>query len=707
MHSTRSKVGGIIIIPGSGEYIYDSQPVFKLNDKDEILYCANGVIDAETKQVKAIYATSNLQKLNQELPNNSWVGLTVSWFGHFKGADQSIQKSWGNSFAPLDQCSIVPKVEFSVGDLKNTRYTKAWNVAGKSRKDVPCIQRIDSNSSELNYGGSPNDVGVCDYLNLLKNRYKVMLYPFLMLDTVHKTWRGLLKLQAADDLYDAFCKGQSKQSLKQKSREIKEQVIEFFTKSDGYNNFILHYARLSSPFIDAFLIGSEMVSLTDIAVFNENDCWEFPAIDCLIDLAAQVKQIFTTVGKPEILVSYAADWTEYHHSKKDKAKIYPLDKLWACPHIDFIGIDAYFPLTDIAGNITYDDIYNGWTSGNQWDYYKIGDQFIHYTNQTFALKAIKYWWENEHIDLDGKPTNWIPKSKPIWFTELGCASCDHSSNSPNIFLHSGVGNVLYTQYKLDLEHQDNAISASLDYIANNLSDIIQNVFIYNWDARYIDEDPRYIKMLEQAKIGLKSYDFETKKGKSNFKVEDITFCAPSFIDLSDWILGHWICAKLLGYKSKVTDKVNLSLKEQEEEFGDLLNTVENHGLLAKGFLYESHLHLFPFAYPNEAEFLHKQIKEYGIKASCLNQNAGKLILPCNQKVILRQNKKLNSFDYELEVAQNHYQDLSTWMHYLYNPLKKNHEIDLKIEIKHASPVTFLEFFVSVTLAKYYMNYPKK
>lgn len=235
-------------------------------------------------------------------------------------------------------------------------------------------------------------------------------------------------------------------------------------------------------------------------------------------------------------------------------------------------------------------------------------------------------------------------------------------------MHHGGNQIPNSQYQLDLARQDNTISASLNYIANNLSDIVQNAFIYNWDMRYIDEGPRYIRMLAQAKRGVKNYGLETDDGKNNFMVGDITFSATLFIDLPDWILGHWICAKLLGYKGK--NKINLSQEEQEEEFGELLNTVESNGALIKGFLYEFHLHLFPFSYPTEVEFLAKQIKEYDIKASAPNQNSGQLILPCKEQVTLQQNKALNAFEYELALAKNHYQDLSTWMHYHYNPHKK-------------------------------------
>jgi len=48
-------------------------------------------------------------------------------------------------------------------------------------------------------------------------------------------------------------------------------------------------------------------------------------------------------------VTYAADWTEYfgHHPQDGSGDVsFHLDPLWASPHIDAVGIDAYFPLSD-------------------------------------------------------------------------------------------------------------------------------------------------------------------------------------------------------------------------------------------------------------------------------------------------------------------------------------------------------------------------
>ena len=56
----------------------------------------------------------------------------------------------------------------------------------------------------------------------------------------------------------------------------------------------------------------------------------------------------------------------------------------------------------------------------------------------FRFKDIVGWWRNAHHDRPGgvssaTPTAWMPQSKPIWFTELGCPAIDKGANQPNVF----------------------------------------------------------------------------------------------------------------------------------------------------------------------------------------------------------------------------------------------------------------------------------
>jgi len=56
----------------------------------------------------------------------------------------------------------------------------------------------------------------------------------------------------------------------------------------------------------------------------------------------------------------------------------------------------------------------------------------------YRYKDILNWWSKPHHNRiggveAGVPTGWVPQSKPIWFTELGCPAVDKGPNQPNVF----------------------------------------------------------------------------------------------------------------------------------------------------------------------------------------------------------------------------------------------------------------------------------
>lgn len=126
--------------------------------------------------------------------------------------------------------------------------------------------------------------------------------------------------------------------------------------------------------------------------------------------------------------------------------------LWADANIDVVGIDAYFPLTDVPRAV-YDKaaIAAGWSSGELIDYYYatqadrdldrrgFDPQRSAIDDPFYAIKDIRFWWENQHVPrvsgtLTGPPTAWAPRSKPIWFTEYGVPSVNCATNQPNVFI---------------------------------------------------------------------------------------------------------------------------------------------------------------------------------------------------------------------------------------------------------------------------------
>ena len=184
----------------------------------------------------------------------------------------------------------------------------------------------------------------------------------------------------------------------------------------------------------------------------------FPAVEALRQLAADVRVILG----PDTKISYAADWTEYFGYQTDGNVYYHLDPLWADANIDFIGIDNYMPLSDWRDGDDHADasfaaIYNldylsaNVLGGEGYDWYydslegeaaqrrlaiedgAYGEPWV------YRYKDIKSWWLNEHFPrIDGlrqlQATEWVPQSKPIRFTEYGCAAIDKGSNQPNRFL---------------------------------------------------------------------------------------------------------------------------------------------------------------------------------------------------------------------------------------------------------------------------------
>jgi hypothetical protein len=118
---------------------------------------------------------------------------------------------------------------------------------------------------------------------------------------------------------------------------------------------ILHNAHLCAVAggVDAFLIGTEMRSLTTIRSSA------FPAVTAFKALAADVKTILGTGTK----VGCASGWSEYFgHQLGDGSGdvFFHLDPLWSDANIDFICIDNYMPISDWRDGFDHADALQGW-----------------------------------------------------------------------------------------------------------------------------------------------------------------------------------------------------------------------------------------------------------------------------------------------------------------------------------------------------------
>ncbi len=450
-------VKDVVMIPGAGEFVYGTDIQSKQDgyvDDFTGQFTPTGdkqFINMHNYEGKAD-VTVAIDQMVDILPNLEWVAIVVSWFATSTDAGD---------------CTIIPKVEFQ----GTTRVLpQDWSVAGLSRATAQKVLFFDPETPT--YGGTPSDHTVVQLCQELQNRgLKVMLYPMPFVDTITpepKPWRGRI---APANLTDAN---------------------EWFTKTNGYNAFITHYANLSvggtalKDVIDAIVIGSELIGMTGYT----NTAGNYPAVNQLVSLAATVK---TAVGAG-VKVTYAADWSEYH----SLGGWFNLDPLWASPNIDFVGIDSYFPLTpDLPqSQIDEDKIKEYWEKGEGWDYYYTDSvartgQTSYGGDETFAWKNLEYWWKNTHTNPDSNTTAWTAKMKPVWFTEFGFPSVDGCPNQPNVFYDPTSSESFFprgSKGRVDFQAQRQALNATLEYLEDRSqeagnSELVPRRFIWTWDGR--------------------------------------------------------------------------------------------------------------------------------------------------------------------------------------------------------------------------------
>jgi hypothetical protein len=409
-------IKAINLYPGSGEYVYEVNPVFSGED----------AVNIHNDQGKAD-ARLSIEQLKTVMPNLQYVSIMINWFASSLNAGEA---------------TILPKVESQDKE-------EAWQVGEYTRKSAPEMHY--SNNGDITFGGTPTDKSVVELVTLLKEQgYKVMISPLLMVDddSLSKPWRG-------------YIAPMGKKTTKQKDIE------HFFKSEHGYNKFVLHYAELLKGSIDSVVIGSELKGLTS-AKINE---YLYPAIGELKTLAALVRGV---IG-PDVKITYSANWgDEYHNSY--------LDPLWCDANIDWVGISAYFPLTDNLpqNEITYDKVKAGWTSGEGVDFYRQDGEKKAYTSQEWAWGNVEYWWSSFHHKGS---TCWTPKMKPVILTEYGFPSIDGATNQPN-FYYEPTG---YDDHiKINNLAQSTAIAASEVYFAEankHDSNFLPWNFLYVWDAR--------------------------------------------------------------------------------------------------------------------------------------------------------------------------------------------------------------------------------
>ncbi len=546
-------VRAVTLIPGTGEFVYATEGISRGsggNTTSENVHTTNAVPDI----------VAALDQLQAAAPNIESISLVVSWFGTDLRA--------GN-------CQLKPGVE------NTTKVTtpKSWVVNGVARSGAHVIS-LDA-SGRTAFGGTPADFAVVQAIQEIKARgLRITFYPFLLMDipagnalpdpysdnavTIGQAtypWRGRItcspaagyagtvdKTAAAGTQVSAFFGNAQVADF-----AIIGETVSWTGGTDwGYRRMILHYAHLCAVAggVDSFLIGSELRGLTTI----RDTATTYPVVSALKQLATDVAGILGA----DTAISYAADWSEYFgHQPPDGSGdlFYHLDPLWSDPNIHFIGIDNYLPLSDWRDGSDHLDAQAGWATirnldylrsnieggeGFDWFYASDADRTAQIRTPitdgaynkpwVFRPKDIRAWWSNAHYDRPGgvesaTPTGWVPQSKPVRFTELGCPAIDRGTNQPNVFYDPKSAESALPHFSRgwqDEAVQRTYIEAMLGYWSDPANNPTSSVYtapmidmseaaVWTWDARPYPDFPAR---------------------------EDVWADAPN------WRLGHWLNGRL-------------------------------------------------------------------------------------------------------------------------------------------------------------------
>lgn len=510
------KIEAVSLIPGATEHGLASEQVTEETADGELHIINHNMNLAQTDLI------ASLDELQNLCPNLKAIGLIVSWFGDDLRAGQ---------------CVLRPGVEVSA----RSNESRAWQVGNMVRSSAYLISQEDQSPV---YGGTPDDQSVLDAIKEIKSRgLRVTLYPFILMDIPEDNtlpapdgsasqdafpWRGRITCNpaigaaaSADQTVEATQQISAFMGTAQISQfTITGSQISWTTNDQGYRRMILHHAylaKLSSDLgypIDAFVIGSEMVSLTRVRDASDG----FPFVSALVTLADDVRSVLGA----SVDITYAADWSEYfgYHPQDGSGDVFfHLDDLWASPAITAIGIDNYMPLSDWRDEDLSSLSPDGFAIANDtgamgtqieggegYDWYYQSSEHRLLRQRTpitdglgkpwvYRYKDIRSWWSNQHFNRvagveSTTSTSWVPQSKPIWFTEFGAPAVDKGANQPNVFPDPKSSESAFPYFSSetrDDQAQRSFIDAHVQYWNSDQNSVQfvdpQNCYVWTWDAR--------------------------------------------------------------------------------------------------------------------------------------------------------------------------------------------------------------------------------
>jgi GTA TIM-barrel-like domain len=548
-------IQAVTMIPAATEWGYAPYEVLRdeITEGAEFLATENAYSVYDSSQWTLLYGyavkagriggqacdwANSLNSLANQLQGCKLINLYVAWYGNDLRANF---------------CTLSPGVtRTSFDDVPHE-----WVCDGLHRGEAHLISTVNGGAA---FGGTPDDQSVVAAIKDLKSRgFKVGLTPFILMD-----------IAAGNTLPDPYSGGSGQPVYPWRGRITKgfgtadktpAVAAEVAAFTEQYRRFVLHYADLCALAggVDVFLLGTELRGLTWLRDAEGS----YPFVPALIALAADVKAIL-----PGAELSYAADWSEWFgHQPQDSSSdvFFHLDPLWSDANIAAVAFDNYWPLSDwrdtapnadgtlkADGTLTaitdFDYLMGNIRGGEGYDWYYASPADRTSQSRTaitdgaygkpwvFRYKDVWSWWSNSHFNRPGgvesaSPAAWLPLSKPIWFTELGCPSIDKGSNQPNVF------------------YDPKSSESAIPYFSDGTSDyLIQRRYLGAMLRFFNESDPQFTedrnpqsplysgRMIDLSRVMIYTWDARPYPA---FPLYD-----SQWSDAPNWIFGHWISGKL-------------------------------------------------------------------------------------------------------------------------------------------------------------------
>ncbi len=149
------RVKAVCLIPGSGEFVYASLPIFRKSGPGQ-----EAAENMHAERARANLLVS-LDQLEADFPNCDTVFLVTAWFG---------------TDLRCGSCLIKPGVEIAAKDTSPL----VWRAGAVTRSGALLVSQAFGAPA---FGGTPSDDSVLQAIAELKARgYKVGLYPFMLMD---------------------------------------------------------------------------------------------------------------------------------------------------------------------------------------------------------------------------------------------------------------------------------------------------------------------------------------------------------------------------------------------------------------------------------------------------------------------------------------------------------------------------------------------